>query len=147
MTFMELMLEYDQGCEGMLDAAEQSVYLSLVLIWNRLRRPDWFPVSRTELMRKAGVGDHKRVDRLRVSLEKKGFIETASASRTAPRKYRLKPLPTKGREPLTKGTEPLVTKGTQPLAKGREPLVENSLGAESPKHIGQRTPRLRAQNP
>ena len=95
MTFMELMLEYDQGCEGMLDATEQSVYVSLVLIWNRLRRPEWFRVSRTELMRKAGIKGQHRLERAQESLEQKGFIKTTKRAKTAKRMYRLEPLPTR----------------------------------------------------
>ena len=93
MTIMELMNEYDQNCEGMMEATEQSVYVSLVLIWNRLRRPEWFDVSRLELMRKAGIRGKNRLDRARKGLEEKGFITSESTGRTSPRKYHLEPLP------------------------------------------------------
>ena len=139
MTIIEFLQEYDKGCEGMLDSGEQSVYFSLLLIWNRLRRPEWFSVSRTELMRKSGVGDVKRVDRLRVSLERKGFIETSGTGRTTPRKYHLKELPTRGTEPLTRVTKPLEAKGKVPL--------ENSTRGTEPLHWGHRTPTLGAECP
>lgn len=132
MTIIEFLQEYDKGCEGMLDSGEQSVYFSLLLIWNRLRRPEWFSVSRTELMRKSGVGDVKRVDRLRVSLERKGFIDTSGTGRTTPRKYHLKELPTRGTEPLE--------------AKGKVPL-ENSTRGTEPLHWGQSAPTLGAECP
>lgn len=125
MTLIELLNEYDG--EG-LTATEQAVYFNLCLIWNKLRRPDWFAVSRAELMRKAGIKDHKTVDKARQSLEFHGYIVTQITGTRKPRKYRIKPKQAKGNNPLA--------------TKGNNPLANEPLGESIPQHKGNKSPRL-----
>ena len=131
MTIMELMNEYDQNCEGMLEATEQSVYVSLVLIWNRLRRPEWFDVSRPELMRKAGIKGKDRMDRARKGLEEKGFITSESTGRTRPRKYHLEPLPARPETGLTRPETDLAARSKTGLARPEMSLVRPETGLET----------------
>ena len=126
MTLIDLLTDFDEA-EKDLTASELALYISLALVWNRLRRPEWFPVSRTELMKKAGMADAKRVDRARKALEEKGLISTQTGGRTSPRKYHIIPLGAQC--PQTRGIEPLDTRGIEPLdgeqqtpTRGIEPL-------------------------
>ncbi len=132
MTLIELLNGYDG--EG-LTATEQAVYFNLCLIWNKLRRPNWFAVSRAELMRKAGIKDHKTIDKARQSLESKRYISTQNTGARKPRQYHIEP-------PPAKGINPLVTKGNNPLAKGINPLANEPLGEIIPQNKGDESPRL-----
>lgn len=76
MTLIELLNEYKQASVGNLSLAEQAVYFRLVLIWNGLRRPEWFSVSDGQLMREAGAGSHHTISKARRKLEEAGFIVT-----------------------------------------------------------------------
>ena len=73
----------------MLDAKEQAMYLRLLLICNRLRRPDWFSVSNSQLMRELKVKSIHTVVKLRDSLMQKGFIESRRADAGKMTEYRL----------------------------------------------------------
>jgi len=140
MTLLDLLTAFEET-DKKLNTAEVALFISLALVWNRLRRPEWFSVSRTELMHKAGMTDAKRVDRTRQSLEEKGLILTQTGGRTSPRKYHIIPLG--AHSPQIRGSQPLDTRGSQPLEdtkvktiRGSQPLEKGltalSLGAHSP---------------
>lgn len=116
MTLIELLNEYDG--EG-LTATEQAVYFNLCLIWNKLWRPDWFAVSRAELMRKAGIGGKDRLAKAIDGLTGQGFIAVQSAGKTRPKKYHLKPPPTRPVTGLTTRPEISLTRPVTGLTENR----------------------------
>jgi DnaD/phage-associated family protein len=94
MTLIELMQEWEQVSQG-LDVYSQVTFIRLALIWNRLRRPEWFLVSRAELLRATGIRSKDTIDKARKKLEEKGFIESIAGGRGKLRKYRLTLQPSK----------------------------------------------------
>ena len=137
MTIIEFLQEYERNCEGMLEATEQSVYFSLILIWNRLRRPEWFQVSRAELMRKAGIKGQHRMERAQARLEEKGFISTSKKTKTSMRLYRIQPLPTRAKttqeEEETRAKTALVIAETAQEEEQLEPKRLKCLSQNDPK--------------
>lgn len=77
---------------GKLDPKEQLIYFRLLGIWNELRRPEWFPVARSQLMRETGMNRAYTITTIKNCLEKKGFIETKRNGRTGTTMYRMIPL-------------------------------------------------------
>lgn len=132
MTLIELLNEYDG--EG-LTATEQAVYFNLCLIWNKLRRPDWFAVSRAELMRKAGIGGDGRLTKAINGLEQKQFILSQSTGRTSPRKYRLIPQAT---PKMGQATSPKIGQATPKMGQAENPLPPKQ-GKHLP-HFGAKLP-------
>lgn len=90
---------------GVLDCMEQVMYLRLFLIWNQLRRPEWFDVSTSQLMRETGIGKTK-IFALKKSLASKGFIKIQGNRKTQTSRYHLPALYTEDLSTETKTCSP-----------------------------------------
>ena len=149
MNLIELMNAYEQASLDILSPQEQVVWLRLVLIWNHLKRPEAFAVSRAELMRVTGIKSAKTIDKAREGLEIKGFIKSWPTGRTRPREYVINNLQTRVSDTLTKvqdtleeNTKQTETRVSDTLTKVQDTLEEKQLGYEIPQHKGMSYPKL-----
>ena len=74
MNYVRQLNEFGEKSIGVLNAKEQAMYLRLFLIHNALRRPEWFTVSNTQLMRELDIKSEHTVIKLREQLHQKGFL-------------------------------------------------------------------------
>lgn len=74
---------------GVLNAREQAMYLSLFLIANQLKWPDWFEVANSQIMREAGIKSKVTIISTRRSLEEKGFIQSIDPGHKKKMRYHL----------------------------------------------------------
>ena len=74
MNYVRQLNAFGKKSIGVLNAKEQTMYLRLFLIHNALRRPEWFTVSNTQLMRELDVKSEHTVIKLREQLRQKGFL-------------------------------------------------------------------------
>ena len=81
MTLIDLMQAFEKASIGVLNATEQAVYIRLALIWNGLRRPEWFSVSDPQLKREAGIKSHHTIAKARKTLQDKGFVSIRKTGR------------------------------------------------------------------
>lgn len=61
--------------EGVVPAPEMALYVHLLLRWNKLRRPEWFEMPRSELKRVTVIKSEKTITRVRNSLQSMGLIQ------------------------------------------------------------------------
>lgn len=74
MNYVRQLNAFGEKSIGVLNAKEQAMYLRLFLIHNTLRRPEWFTVSNTQLMRELDIKSEHTVIKLREQLHQKGFL-------------------------------------------------------------------------
>lgn len=74
MNYVRQLNAFGEKSIGVLNAKEQAMYLRLFLIHNALRRPEWFTVSNTQLMRELDIKSEHTVIKLREQLRQKGFL-------------------------------------------------------------------------
>ena len=74
MNYVRQLNAFGEKSIGVLNAKEQAMYLRLFLIHNALRRPEWFAVSNTQLMRELDIKSEHTVIKLREQLRQKGFL-------------------------------------------------------------------------
>lgn len=74
MNYVRQLNAFGEKSIGVLNAKEQAMYLRLFLIHNTLRRPEWFTVSNTQLMRELKIKSEHTVIKLREQLRQKGFL-------------------------------------------------------------------------
>ena len=74
MNYVRQLNAFGEKSIGVLNAKEQAMYLRLFLIHNTLRRPEWFTVSNTQLMRELDIKSEHTVIKLREQLRQKGFL-------------------------------------------------------------------------
>lgn len=74
MNYVRQLNAFGEKSIGVLNAKEQAMYLRLFLIHNTLRRPEWFTVSNTQLMRELKIKSEHTVIKLREQLHQKGFL-------------------------------------------------------------------------
>lgn len=74
MNYVRQLNAFGEKSIGVLNAKEQAVYLRLFLIHNTLRRPEWFTVSNTQLMRELKIKSEHTVIKIREQLRQKGFL-------------------------------------------------------------------------
>lgn len=94
MTLIEKFNSFCEASSGKVGAAERGLYVTLLDIWNKLYRPDWFDVSNTQLQRILATGSHNSITRWRNNLEKQGFLESKNMGKGKPLRIHLKELPT-----------------------------------------------------
>lgn len=92
LDFIQQFRAFIRASAGVLNAREQAVYVRLLGIWNELRRPEWFAVSRSQLMRELGIKHAHTITLTKDALEKTGFIKTKRDGRARTMIYRLVPL-------------------------------------------------------
>ena len=105
---------------GVLNAREQAMYLSLFLIANQLKWPDWFEVANSQIMREAGIKSKVTIISTRRSLEEKGFIQSIDPGHKKKMRYHL--LKLYGDDAMGLKNEPIeLPKGTknEPIADAR----------------------------
>lgn len=105
---------------GVLNAREQAMYLSLFLIANQLKWPDWFEVANSQIMREAGIKSKVTIISTRRSLEEKGFIQSIDPGHKKKMRYHLPKL--YGDDAMGLKNEPIeLPKGTknEPIADAR----------------------------
>ena len=105
---------------GVLNAKEQAMYLSLFLIANQLKWPDWFEVANSQIMREAGIKSKVTIISTRRSLEEKGFIQSIDPGHKKKMRYHLPKL--YGDDAMGLKNEPIeLPKGTknEPIADAR----------------------------
>lgn len=74
MNYVRQLNAFGEKSIGVLNAKEQAMYLRLFLIHNTLRRPEWFTVSNTQLMRELKIKSEHTVIKIREQLRQKGFL-------------------------------------------------------------------------
>lgn len=74
MNYVRQLNAFGEKSIGVLNAKEQAMYLRLFLMHNTLRRPEWFTVSNTQLMRELKIKSEHTVIKLREQLRQKGFL-------------------------------------------------------------------------
>jgi hypothetical protein len=130
MTIIELLEAYRESSAGVLNATEQAVYFRLVLIWNRLRRPEWFHVSTVQLMRELKIRSHDTVDNARKGLMKKGFIQVQKMGKGVPLLFNITTPKIGEGTPIIgnveKNTTPII--GNPPRQKSATPYADNRQG-------------------
>ena len=105
---------------GVLNAREQAMYLSLFLIANQLKWPDWFEVANSQIMREDGIKSKVTIISTRRSLEEKGFIQSIDPGHKKKMRYHLPKL--YGDDAMGLKNEPIeLPKGTknEPIADAR----------------------------
>lgn len=112
---------------GVLNAREQAMYLSLFLIANQLKWPDWFEVANSQIMREAGIKSKVTIISTRRSLEEKGFIQSIDPGHKKKMRYHLPKL--YGDDAMGLKNEPIeLPKGTK-----NEPITDARVQNLNPK--------------
>lgn len=142
MTIIELLGEYKKASIGVLNATEQAVYFRLTLIWNDLRRPEWFSVSDPQLKKESGISSHHTVTKARRGLEDKGFIKSRRTASRRPLMYHLEMLAS-----TAENAVPTTSESDVPTAKIAVPTTaENAVPEEQEKSLRQKLPQATAEN-
>jgi DnaD/phage-associated family protein len=101
---------------GVLDCMEQAMYIRLFLIWNQLRRPEWFDVSTSQLMRETGLS-RPTVITTKKRLLQKGFIKEQGNRQGKITRYHLPPLYDENLSTTSKRDLPVTSKRDLPVGK------------------------------
>lgn len=92
LDFIQQFRAFIKLSAGRLDAKEQAVYLRLLGVWNELRRPEWFAVSRSQLMKELEIKHAHTITLAKNALVSKGFIEAQRNGKMGTMMYKLVPL-------------------------------------------------------
>lgn len=92
LDFIQQFRAFIKLSAGRLDAKEQAVYLRLLGVWNELRRPEWFAVSRSQLMKELEIKHAHTITLVKNALVSKGFIEAQRNGKMGTMMYKLVPL-------------------------------------------------------
>ena len=125
---------------GVLNAREQAMYLSLFLIANQLKWPDWFEVANSQIMREAGIKSKVTIISTRRSLEEKGFIQSIDPGHKKKMRYHLPKL--YGDDAMGLKNEPIEgSKGTknEPIEGSKGTNFEPYINSINSKHISSTT--------
>lgn len=123
MTLTDQFNAFCKASKGKLGAAERGLYITLLDIWNRLRRPEWFDVSNTELQNILATGSHNSITRWRKALEQAQFIEAKTMGRGKPLRFHITELATTSENdvPTSKSDVPTTAKTAVPTSKSDVP--------------------------
>lgn len=132
---------------GVLNAREQAMYLSLFLIANQLKWPDWFEVANSQIMREAGIKSKVTIISTRRSLEEKGFIQSIDPGHKKKMRYHLPKL--YGDDAMGLKNEPIeLPKGTknEPIEGSKGTNFEPYINSINSKHISSTTASPQDEN-
>ena len=130
MTLIDQFNEFCRESEGKIGAAERGLYMTLLDIWNRMQRPEWFDVSNVQLMNVLKTGSHHSIIKWREALEENGFIETSQTGRTKAPKIKIVILARVKNALVDETRAKNALDGN--FSRAKNALVENPLGQKMP---------------